>query len=261
MSIRHFFVGTISLLSLISLVHGDDRISVRLDASESQVTRDNTDRIEQALRSPTECRFNDESLEKAITLLGQRHHIETWLDKQALADEGVAADQQVTLVKSGISLEAALDLLLDPLGLTFDNQHGVLQISTISKASETMSTRIYPVSDLVGTNYKFLSRLIMDNTSGKWFTIDQEGGTITPFPQSRSIIIRQTRKVHGEIEGLIVGLRRSKTMPFGSRPTNATDPQRFISAESSMKVRPTQRTQQLPIVPVSQPTRIWSAGG
>ncbi|MDB5342535.1 MAG: hypothetical protein JWP89_912 [Schlesneria sp.] len=261
MSIQHFLVGIFSLLSLTCLVRADDRISLPMFGGGSQITRDNAERIELALRSPTDCRFVDESLEKAITTLGQRHHIETWIDIQALQDEGVASDQQVTLAKSGLSLEATLDLLLQPLGLTFVSEDGVLKITTQTTGCEIMSTRIYPVGDLVGTNYKVLSQLLIDNTSGQWVIIDQEGGIITPFPRSRSIIIRQTYKVHREIEGLLTALRQSKKMQVTSLPIRSSDPHRLNAAEASLKIRPTQRTQQLRPTPVSQPTRMWSAGG
>jgi hypothetical protein len=261
MLIRHFLTGTILVLSLTCPVRADDPISLPMFAGGSQITRDNAERIELALRSPAECRFVDESLEKAITTLGQRHHIETWIDKQALQDEGVASDQQVTLVKSGISLETTLELLLHPLGLTFVSEDGVLKITTQTTGCEIMSTRIYPVGDLVGTNYKVLSQLVIDNTSGQWVSIDQEGGIITPFPRSRSLIIRQTYKVHREIEGLLTALRQAKKMQVSSLPIRSTDPHRLNAAEASTKIRPTQRTQQRSPSPVTQPTRMWSAGG
>ena len=77
------------------------------------------------------------------------HKIGIWIDKQALQDEGINADTQVSLTISGISLRSALRLLLEPLALTYIIEDEVMKITTQTKADEKMSTRVYPVADLV----------------------------------------------------------------------------------------------------------------
>lgn len=109
----------------------------------------NEKRIQKALTETTEVSFTDNPLEEALNYLEDLHHIEIWIDKQALQDEGVATDQQVTLVMTGISLRSALRLILEPLGLTYIIEDEVMKITTQAKADEKMSTRVYPVADLV----------------------------------------------------------------------------------------------------------------
>eukprot|EP00475_Leptophrys_vorax_P024684 TRINITY_DN34112_c0_g2_i3.p1 TRINITY_DN34112_c0_g2~~TRINITY_DN34112_c0_g2_i3.p1 ORF type:complete len:421 (+),score=42.12 TRINITY_DN34112_c0_g2_i3:86-1348(+) len=109
----------------------------------------NEKRIQKALTETTEVSFTDNPLEEALNYLEDLHHIEIWLDKQALQDEGVATDQQITLVMTGISLRSALRLMLEPLGLTYIIEDEVMKITTQAKADEKMSTRVYPVADLV----------------------------------------------------------------------------------------------------------------
>lgn len=112
-------------------------------------TTPNERRIQRALSETTEVSFTDNPLEEALNYLEDLHHIEIWIDKLALQDEGVNSDQQVTLVLSGISLRSALRLMLEPLGLTYLIEDEVMKITTQSKADEKMSTRVYPVADLV----------------------------------------------------------------------------------------------------------------
>ena len=112
-------------------------------------TSPNERRIQKALLETTEVSFTDNPLEEALNYLEDLHHIEIWLDKAALSDEGINSDQQITLVMSGISLRSALRLMLEPLGLTYLIEDEVMKITTQAKADEKMSTRVYPVADLV----------------------------------------------------------------------------------------------------------------
>lgn len=109
----------------------------------------NEQRIQRALTEPTEVAVTDQPLNEAIEYLKELHGIEIWLDKEALAADGIATDQLVTLNLSGISLRSALRLLLEPLLLTYVIEDEVMKITTIAKAEEKMSTRVYPVADLV----------------------------------------------------------------------------------------------------------------
>ena len=109
----------------------------------------NEQRIQRALSEPTEVAFNDNPLEEALNYLKDLHGIEIWIDKEALSADGIATDQQVNLNLSGISLRSALRLLLEPLLLTYVIEDEVMKITTQVKADEKMSTRVYPVADLV----------------------------------------------------------------------------------------------------------------
>jgi tetratricopeptide (TPR) repeat protein len=109
----------------------------------------NEKKIQQALTQSTEVAFTDTPLEEALDYLEDLHHIEIWVDKTALSDDGVNTDQPVTLVMKGITLRSALRLLLQPLGLTYIIEDEVMKITTQAKADEKTSTRVYPVGDLV----------------------------------------------------------------------------------------------------------------
>jgi hypothetical protein len=109
----------------------------------------NEKRIQKALSETTEVSFTDNPLEEALNYLEDLHKIEIWLDKAALSDEGINTDQQISLIMTGISLRSVLRLMLEPLGLTYIIEDEVMKITTQAVADDKMSTRVYPVADLV----------------------------------------------------------------------------------------------------------------
>jgi len=107
------------------------------------------EKIRRALDKPTNVEFLDLALEDAITYLQEYHSVNIWVDKQTLTDEGVALDQPITLKLAGVSLRSVLKLLLEPVQLTYVIENEVMKITTSTKAGEKLSTRVYPVADLV----------------------------------------------------------------------------------------------------------------
>jgi hypothetical protein len=218
-------------------VGGDDTVWIGLNLGDTHVTRASANRIEWMLMQTAACDFNDQPLDEVCNLLEQNYQIPIWIDKQALQDEGINSDTQVTLVKKGITLEVILRLLLEPMAVTHLVEDGVLKITTITKADEKMSTRLYPVADLVtgGTSiddYEALILLIQENSSGKWHEYDGEGGAISAFLNARSLVVRQTRKVHQEAFGILAAVRKARQVQqLESIPINPGDPDVLFSVD------------------------------
>src|SRR5262245_41773726 len=105
--------------------------------------------IIRTLGKPTTVEFVDLPLEDCITFLKEYHNINIWLDKATLTDEGVALDQPVTLKLAGVTLRSVLKLLLEPVQLTYVIEDEVMKITTSARAGEKLTTRVYPVGDLV----------------------------------------------------------------------------------------------------------------
>ncbi|HEY4260546.1 MAG TPA: hypothetical protein VGM98_10305, partial [Schlesneria sp.] len=200
MTIR-FSVAFIILVAGVFYCMAEEQSWVSSDAGDPPLIREMANRIEQALRERTKCDFNKTSLEEALRSLEIAHQIPIWLDRQGLQDEGISTDDQVTLVKSNITLQTALALILEPLGLTTLTRDGILVVTTQAKADERMSTRIYPVGDLVNSplsreSYTSLIVVIQNHSSCQWMNLDQEGGAIDAFPNAQSLVVRQTQ--HGQ---------------------------------------------------------------
>ncbi len=61
----------------------------------------------------------------------------------------MALDQPINLKLSGASFRSVLKLLLEPLQLTYVIEDEVMKITTATKAADKLTTRVYPVGDLV----------------------------------------------------------------------------------------------------------------
>jgi hypothetical protein len=106
-------------------------------------------KIGAALTEKTEIDFSDQPLSDVIDYLKSKHEIEIQLDSKALADTGIDSSTTVTRNLKGISLRSALRLLLGELDLTYVIRDEVLLITSKTEAENIVSTRVYPVADLV----------------------------------------------------------------------------------------------------------------
>lgn len=109
----------------------------------------NEQKIMAALDEKTELDFAEQPLTDVLDYLKQRHDIEIQLDSRALADEGLGSDVSITRNIKGITLRSALKLLLGELGLTYVIRNEVLFITSKTEAMNMLTTRVYPVADLV----------------------------------------------------------------------------------------------------------------
>jgi hypothetical protein len=110
---------------------------------------DRESEIRNALSEETSLTFEDAPLSEVIAFIRATHRLPVVTDERSLADAGIALDTPVTTDLSRISLESALDLMLDELELTWIVRNGVLTITTRSDAFSTFTTVVYPVDDLV----------------------------------------------------------------------------------------------------------------
>lgn len=109
----------------------------------------NETKILAELDNKTELDFAEQPLADVVEYLKQRHDIEIQLDEKALQDAGVGSDTPVTRSIKGITLRSALKLILSELDLTYIIRNEVLMITSKTEAEGMLSTRVYPVADLV----------------------------------------------------------------------------------------------------------------
>lgn len=109
------------------------------------------EKIQAALIDPqgVDIEFIDTPLSDAMQFLADAHDITILVDEQSLTEEGVAIDEPINRTLSGITLRSAMKIILEPLGLTYIIEDEVMKITTIIAAEEKLSTRVYPVGDLV----------------------------------------------------------------------------------------------------------------
>lgn len=187
----------------------------------------NEARIEEALKANTEVSFTDNPLEEALNYLEDLQHIEIVIDKQGLESEGVPSDVQVTLVMSGITLRSTLDLMLEPLGLDYVIKNEVLMVTSRSKADLTREVRVYDISRLSGVTATELEEIVRSTVAPEsWAGLaavpnSPEASCNRIRSTSKSLVVRQTQRVHFEINDLLNQLDSLPTDPV-TKPVSLT---------------------------------------
>ena len=188
--------------------------------------------IEKALDSPTQMEFIDAPLCDVIEFLKDYHGIEIQLDRRATEDVGITADTPITTNLKGISLRAALNLLLRYHSLTSTIQDEVLLITTPEEAECRLKTKVLDVADLVvcqdhegqlwddyDTLIEMITRTVFPSS---W---DEVGGPASIAPANmgtaKAIVISQTDRAHDEIAEVLAKIRA-----IAAKTPDAGPPQR-----------------------------------
>jgi general secretion pathway protein D len=106
--------------------------------------------IQKKLRTPVSLEFTNAPLSKVVDYLAKIAEINIYLDPKGLAEEGVTTDTPVTIeVRQEIMLKSALNLILQPLHLSYIVKDEVLKITSEQMRDSEVITRTYNVADLV----------------------------------------------------------------------------------------------------------------
>jgi general secretion pathway protein D len=106
--------------------------------------------IEKKLKTPVSLSFQAKPLAEVIDYLGKVAQVNVYLNPQGLADAGATSDTPVTIdLKSEISLKSALNLILEPLDLTYVIKNDVLNITSHDQKDGSFYPVVYSVADLV----------------------------------------------------------------------------------------------------------------
>lgn len=129
-------------------------------------------RITAALDDQTTVNFADLPLVDAVEYLSRQHEIPIILDTINIEEAGYLIDEPINLVLAGVTLQSAMKIMLSDLDLTYVIEDEVMKITTIDIANEKLSTRVYPVGDLVVD----LDALSLGGGAGGAFGGGQQGG-------------------------------------------------------------------------------------
>ena len=175
-------------------------------------------RINAALEEGCDFDFNERPLSDALAAIAERRQIQIRIDLRALRAEGIKAATPVTRTLRGLTLKAALKLLLDELDLTYVIRNEVLWITTKTKAENLLFAKVYPVFDLVvrrpGTSVRlpavdFESLIEAIRTNLEPTSWDDVGGpgAIEEFTNAGALVISQTAEIHAQIAAYLQALR------------------------------------------------------
>lgn len=140
------------------------------------------------------------------------------IDEPALLDAGVQPERPVTVSFNGITLSEAFCELSERQDVAFIRVGRRVVLTSLVIADESTEVRFYPVGDLTITTLKDgrrfhdaepLIRLVEEATNTLWEHFDGVGGTISAHDAAglHLLVVRQTDRVHEEIEELLHRLR------------------------------------------------------
>ncbi|MEN6451232.1 MAG: hypothetical protein ABFC96_12135 [Thermoguttaceae bacterium] len=141
----------------VPYVHGDakewEKLSLRRQkfAKDGHKVRSEREiEIEKKLRTPVSPQFTNAPLSKVMDYLAKLGGVNVYLDPQGLAEEGVTTDTPITIdLRQEIMLKSALNLILQPLHLSYVIKDEVLKITSEQMRDVQVETRTYYVGDLV----------------------------------------------------------------------------------------------------------------
>ena len=173
--------------------------------------------IEKALASPTQVEFVDTPLQDVIDYLKDYHRIEIQVDTKALNDVGISPTTPITKNLKGISLRSALKVMLHELCLTYVIQDEVLLITTQEEEDCHLTTKVYPVADLVvcrnskgelWDDYDTLIDVITGTLPPTWCDVASSGSISgASLGTAKVLVVSQTQDVHRQIIELLEQIR------------------------------------------------------
>ena len=153
-------------------------------------------------------------LEKALNMLCGAVDIVPYLDRAALQEADISPDAMVRLplVKAS-PFGGVLNMVLDPLGLTWVVRNEMLNITTKKQARGDTFIRSYYVGDIIPETISgvTIQDTIMSVAAPQtWY----DGDKLMRFHHAtQSLVIRQTEDVHAQIESLLNQMRQKIEMP------------------------------------------------
>lgn len=106
--------------------------------------------IERRLKTPVMLRYNNTPLSQVVDDLSELTSVNIHLDPRGLEQEGYNSDTTITIsLAKEISLKSALNLILEPLHLSYVIKDEVLKITSEQLRDGELKTYTYNVADLV----------------------------------------------------------------------------------------------------------------
>ena len=119
-------------------------------ASENRRYTEVEREIRRALQTKVDVKFENMPLAGVIDSLAKMAGINAFLDPEGLTAEGVSSDTPVNIrLRKAVSLKSALNLILEPMHLSYVIQDEVLRITSEQVRDGDVYPEVYPVADLV----------------------------------------------------------------------------------------------------------------
>ncbi len=107
-------------------------------------------KIQDVLKEPVDVRFENQPLSEVMDILSAAVGVNFHLNEEGLNAEGVTSDMPINIqLREPVSLRSALNLILEPLHLSYVIRNEVLEITSETVRRSDVITKVYNVGDLV----------------------------------------------------------------------------------------------------------------
>jgi len=167
-------------------------------------------KIINTMSSPLTFSLKNEPFQSFLDIMEKQFGSPLVIDQQALQLMNITTETPITVNSRGWSTRTILRKVLSDLGLSYVIKEKTIHITSPDRAKETMTTRAYPIGDIIGNmnmnmpgnynqavfiqNVQNIMNSIMALDPKSW---QPEGaGSIVFEPSTMSLIIRQTAEFH-----------------------------------------------------------------
>ena len=160
----------------------------------------------------------DQEFVDAVDEFSRQIDMTVVLDRGMLEDDGISADEQVTIRMKDDPAYLFLERL-DSLDLEWFVRDDVVHITKSTVAYETQTTRIRVIADLLQAGFR--QQGLHDTLAG-WLDIDWDlaGGLQEPFIMNEKLLVtRCSDEEHRKIDALLAALREHGTQTYVLEPT------------------------------------------
>ncbi len=166
--------------------------------------------VRRALAKPVTLNFEKTPLKQVLMDLSQIVNVPVRGDWINLAEEGMKETTPITFQIKNVTLDSALQMLLEPLRLGAIVSDGSLLITGLLVANERHVGCAYDVRDLIRAGVidkDFFSQHLWMETNGPWLEVHGVGGTVDE-PLPGLLVIRQTEAGQKELAAFFEDLRQ-----------------------------------------------------
>ncbi len=159
--------------------------------------------------------FVDTPLQEVLDFLADQNKVAILINRRSLEDAGFNIEELVNLQIGATPLRVVLELLLEPLELTYRVREGFVYVETEAENARHSEVRIYNCSDMLHAKEdahpdsmaKTLISTLIENTSGPWAETHGEGGSVSEF--RGLLVVNTTQQSHREVARLLDMMRSS----------------------------------------------------
>ena len=167
-----------------------------------KANRPSEQRILSALTGETALEFIDTPLSDVVEFLAATHDIPIRIEESALEEEGLTLDEPINIVLRGVALDSALNLVLDPIELTYVVEDEVMKITTRTEARGRLELRVYAVGPLLDAG-------VLEVDAIPELLLQQEEPEGKAIIAGNFVTLRQSQPAHRKTRELLEQLHRA----------------------------------------------------